>query len=414
MNKQSILACAVATVLAVPAYAAIDGDGMAYVSASEGLSGAILVNVFTDTDVEGTDASTKLHEMVIEYNGSSDLGGGMKSLYNLKLLGTQGKLVTGVDHAKNTTETSGGFVIDQYFLGVSAPFGTVWAGKVAGVTDANVPGGSLDSVAGSNAEGLTGNSEGQIRYESPRINGLKLGISGVLNGSDGRTETVAAAGSNPAYTRVPEGSGNPAGSLDEMNIMAHYELPIGLVMALGYETKDRGATPSPGANRKAHTLVSDKASGFRFGATYSQDNWTVAYSYRKYNEHNGFADATLELDGGDDLSRLNSTTEYQAHRMAAQFVVDRVTMSANYSTETVSSDIPSGAFTTTANAVSSAEVSRTTLGVDAKYALGAKSWMGLGHQNVDKEAYVGDGVKTGVSPESTKTGTTTLRYGVSF
>ena len=404
MNKQSILACAVATVLAVPAYAAIDGDGMAYVSASEGLSGAILVNVFTDTDKDNEDASTKLHEMIIEYNGSSDLGGGMKSLYNLKLLNGDG------------TGAAGTFKVDQYFLGVAAPFGTVWAGKVAGVTDANVPGGSLDSVAGSEAVGLTGSSEGQLRYESPRINGLKLGLSGVLNGADATGEG--------------KGSANPAGSLDEMNIMAHYELPIGLVMALGYETKDRVA-----GGDKPDNTVSDKSSGFRFGATYSQDNWTVAYSYRKYNEHGGFV--SLDPDGSGakeayphikvgnnvEFDLRNSSTEYQAHRMAAQFVVDRVTMSANYSTETVSTDIPAS-FTNSQNQTTSygdvrnAEVSRTTLGVDAKYSLGAKSWMALGHKNVDTEAYQKDGasvaIETGSSPESTKVGTTTLRYGVSF
>ena len=394
MNKQSILACAVATVLAVPAYAAIDGDGMAYVSASEGLSGTILVNVFQDTDEDNVDASTKLHEMVIQYNGSADLGGGMKSLYNLKLLGTQDKLVTDVSATKTgsnvtdvNTSKSGGFVIDQYFLGVAAPFGTVWAGKVAGVTDANVPGGSLDSVAGSSDVGLTGNNEGQLRYESPRINGLKLGISGVLNGSNAVT-----------------------GSLDEINLMAHYELPIGLVMALGYESKDRVASPGSTAVESA---VSDKASGFRFGATYSQDNWTVAYNYRKYNEHQGFAGETLALVDNKTLNRNNSTTEYQGHRMAAKFVVDRVTMSANYSTETVSSDIPAGI-----GDVRNAEVSRTTLGVDAKYSLGAKSWMALGHQNKDTEAYSdlgSDGdLTSGDTPVSTKVGTTTLRYGVNF
>ena len=408
MNKQSILACAVATVLAVPAYAAIDGDGMAYVSASEGLSGTILVNVFTDTDVEGTDASSKLHEMIIEYNGSSDLGGGMKSLYNVKLLNSNG-----------TGDANPNFKVDQYFLGVSAPFGTVWAGKVAGVTDANVPGGSLDSVAGSNAEALTGSKEGQLRYESPRINGLKLGLSGVLNGAD-------ATGADP-------GTDNPAGSLDEMNLMAHYELPIGLVMALGYETKDR----VPGGDTPANT-ISDKSSGFRFGATYSQDNWTVAYSYRKYNEHGGFVNTYQDGDktkskyphivvgtgtgtgAGTEFDLRNSSTEYQAHRMAAQFVVDRVTMSANYSTETVSTDVPASYTPTGGSAVSygdvrNVEVSRTTLGVDAKYSLGAKSWMALGHQNVDTEEYdPKKPIATGDSPVSDKVGTTTLRYGVSF
>ena len=386
MNKHSILACAVATVLAVPAYAAIDGDGMAYVSASEGLSGTILVNVFKDTDEEGTDASSQLHEMIIEYNGSSDLGGGMKSLYNVKLL-------NGNDIAAGTS-----FGVDQYFLGVSAPFGTVWAGKVAGVTDANVPGGSLDSVAGSGDYGLTGSRDGQIRYESPRINGLKLGISGVLNGSTASTAP---------------GNGNPAGSLDEINLMAHYELPIGLVMALGYESKDRvPGSLATGNNPPAHALISDKSSGFRFGATYSQDNWTVAYNYRKYNEHGGWANEhPINVTTGANLDRRNSGTEYQGHRMAAKFVVDRVTMSANYSTETVSTDIPASA----GGDVRSAEISRTTLGVDAKYSLGAKSFMALGHQNQDTESYdASSAIASGDTPTSKKVGTTTLRYGVSF
>ena len=334
--------------------------------------------------------------MVLEYNGSADLGGGMKSLYNLKLLNAA---------VGDATQIK----VDQYFLGVAAPFGTVWAGKVAGVTDANVPGGSLDSVAGSGDYGLTGSRDGQIRYESPRINGLKLGISGVLNGSDGRTEEVRNNSNVVVGHRVPEGNDNPAGSLDELNIMAHYELPIGLVMAIGYESKDR--QPSHG-DVVEHALVSDKSSGFRFGATYSQDNWTVAYNYRKYNEHGGWANLDkINVTTGADLDRRNSGTEYQGHRMAAKFVVDRVTMSANYSTETVSTDIPASA----GGDVRSAEISRTTLGVDAKYSLGAKSFMALGHKNQDTEKYnLSAAIAQGDTPESTKIGTTTLRYGVSF
>ena len=108
--------------------------------------------------------------------------------------------------------------------------------------------------------------------------------------------------------------------------------------------------------------------------------------------------------------------------MAAKFVVDRVTMSANYSTETVSTDVPSGIPGNTESntqQVTQIEVSRTTLGVDAKYALGAKSWIALGHQNQDTESYKDENgknveIETGTSPRSTKVGTTTLRYGVSF
>ena len=296
------------------------------------------------------------------------------------------------------------------------------------MTDANVPGGSLDSVAGSSDVGLTGSRDGQLRYESPRINGLKLGISGVLNGKEPAVTAAATPNDQKYKLDGDPGGDNPAGSLDEMNIMAHYELPIGLVMALGYETKDRvpgvdlannNHAETRGNNPPAHAIISDKSSGFRFGATYSQDNWTVAYNYRKYNEHEGFASKTIDVAGdGPKVDRRNSGSEYQGHRMAAKFVVDRVTMSANYSTETVSTDIPSDAFTTAADAVASVEVSRTTLGVDAKYSLGAKSWMALGHQNQDTESYTDeDGrvdVKTGISPRSVKVGTTTLRYGVSF
>ena len=241
MNKTGILASAVATVLAAPAFAAIDGDGMAYVSASEGLSGAVVVNIFTDTDEDNKDASTTLKEIVLSYGGSADLGGGMKSLYGFTI--------------KTEDNDPQELWVDAYHVGLEAPFGTLWAGHVAGVTDANVPGGGLDSVAGAEAVGLTGNSPGQLRYESPRINGLKLGLSGVVNGTEA-----------------------PDGSLDQLNIMAHYELPIGLTMAAGYENKDRTTREATTGHLNG---ISDKASGFRFGATYSQDNWTVAYSYRK-------------------------------------------------------------------------------------------------------------------------------------
>ena len=376
---------------------------MAYVSASEGLSGAVVVNLFEDSDEDNVDASTKLKEIVLSYGGSADLGGGMKSTYGFTL--------------KTETNANGDTApiwIDGYHVGLEAPFGTLWAGHVAGVTDGNVPGGSLDSVAGSSDVGLTGNNAGQLRYESPRINGLKLGLSGVVNGQSGA-------------------DGGPAGALDQLNIMAHYELPIGLTMAAGYESKDRIAVEA----ENQLDGVSDKASGFRFGAEYSQDNWKVAYNYRKYNEHEGFGyDKEFHVasaTGGAAIPvvRTNSTTEYQGHRMAAQFVVDRITMSANYSTETVSTDVAGGA-------KSKIDLDRTTLGVDAKYALGSKSWIGLGHQSKDTESYgcsitnvadrgdsacpkkddgsTADQVAIGSSTPaiSTKVGTTWLRYGVSF
>ena len=92
--------------------------------------------------------------------------------------------------------------------------------------------------------------------------------------------------------------------------------------------------------------------------------------------------------------------------MAAKFVVDRVTMSANYSTETVSTDVAGGA-------KSKVDVDRTTLGVDAKYSLGSKSFVALGHQSKDTEAYEGT-IAADSAPVSSKVGTTTLRYGVSF
>ena len=344
---------------------------MAYVSASEGLSGAVVVNLFTDTDADDVDASTTLKEIVLSYGGSADLGGGMKSTYGFTI--------------KTESNDPQELWVDAYHVGLEAPFGNLWAGHVGGVTDANVPGGSLDSIAGSSDVGLTGNSPGQLRYESPRINGLKLGLSGVL-----------------------DGSGGADGSLDQLNIMAHYELPIGLTMAAGYESKDRNPTPATDDHLNG---VSDKASGFRFGATYSQDNWTVAYNYRKYNETNGFAGETFSIDNAAgnaviNVNRNNSTSEYQGHRMAAKFVVDRITMSANYSTETVSTDVAGGA-------KSKVDVDRTTLGVDARYTLGSKSWVGLGHQSKDTESFDGK-IEDSSAPVSDKVGTTTLRYGVSF
>ncbi|MBF2735557.1 MAG: porin, partial [Betaproteobacteria bacterium AqS2] len=242
MKRTSILASAVATVLAVPAFAAIDGDGMAYVSASEGLSGAVVVNLFTDTDQDGVDGSTTLKEIVLSYGGSADLGGGMKSTYGFTI--------------KTEDNDPAELWVDAYHVGLEAPFGSLWAGHVAGVTDANVPGGGLDSIAGAEAVGLTGNSPGQLRYESPRINGLKLGLSGVVDGS--KDDDVE-------------------GSLDELNLMAHYELPIGLTMAAGYESQDRktDAATSRTYQQGGDTVTvpnpdstSDKASGFRFGATY--------------------------------------------------------------------------------------------------------------------------------------------------
>lgn len=424
MNIRKLMTGAVATAMAAPvaSLAAIDDQGMQYVSAGEGLRGSFRIDLFIDTDEEDEDVSSSTDSLRLYLSGDIDLGGGMKSTYYYE-----------------TRDSGGGSLeTNAYDIGLTGPFGSFAFGDLAMVAPRMAPGADLAASRGVSREHFAADTKPHgIRYESPVINGFQFGASGILNGSKS-TGSV--------------GDDNPDGSLDEFSIAVKYTLPVGLQLGAGFESKDvvevttamvpaisfaGGATPvqitaeaTVVINTNVATIefgdnsitqTSDSLTGFRFGARYGQDNWLVGYEYRGYDGFNaGIAPAVgnITLSSADSASStytatnamgartvndmLNTafsqgfeTNEYVVHAVGAQAKVDRFTMSAGYSME-------ENTFT------DQIEVTRDNIAIDAAYSLGSKSTVVLGWKRQDREATLGN------YKVSDDTATTFLWYRVDF
>ena len=343
MNKKQILASAVATALVAPfaAFAAIDEQGMAYVSAGEGLSGSLRHDILIDVNAEGKDSdkkaegaevSSKTNSLRLYLAGDLDLGGGLKSSYYYEVRDGDGS-------------GSGGLNTHAYDIGLKGPFGSFSVGDLGMVAPRMVPSADLAFERGTNRKSFAADpGPNGLRYESPVINGFQFGVSGVLNGSEGDAVEVmmvkeseiviveTAAVNQIAVVTVKvtnlifgKNNGHPAitttvaadqnlpslatplnkESLDEFSLAVKYTLPIGLVLGAGYESKKNNVpedanfygniAPALATLRSSSatlTLTEGNANlvrsggdlnGFRFGARYSQDNWLVGYEYRSYD-----------------------------------------------------------------------------------------------------------------------------------
>jgi hypothetical protein len=375
-NKLSTTAALVAA-LVFPgvAVAATDDMGMQYTSASEGLSGSFRVNLYDASD-DGTDegdttSGASLDSLRLFFNGSADLGNGLTSTYGLQVRAAAG------------TDSTNTYAQD-YHVGLNGVFGSLQFGRIASAAYM-VPGGSLDSLKGNSRKAPTEDpGDKTFKFTSPSINGLQFGFSAMMN-DDGKTDDDL---------------------LDEVAFGATYDTPLGLKLGASYEKE---AKTTPTGNNPDHE---DDITGFRFGAHYGQDNWTVAYEYRTYDNYAGGIGAggtgkngTLDVTYGDGAAG----NDYQVHAFAVRFNLDKVTASAQYSAEEVSLD---GRIAQAADSAAVKDLGRTALGVDVKYALGSKSSILLGFSSSEQDAHK-SGALNELGPSVDKD-TTTLRYQVDF
>ena len=177
MNKKISL-FAVASALAVPsvAPAAIDDAGMKYVSAAEGLSGSVRVRMIDkqDTGQASTiqrDPSVALDDTRIIYRGESDLGGALAATYFLEF-----------------RPESGFSALSPEYLdaGMRGRFGHVRFGIIETVSEAIVPSADRTSDVGTSGRLLADDYDNGIRWVSPDINGMLLGISTETDDRGGR------------------------------------------------------------------------------------------------------------------------------------------------------------------------------------------------------------------------------------
>ena len=388
-------AAAVASALAAPAaMAAIDDQGMQYVTAGEGLGGSLRVDVLLSTssdrhayfpngDGGGSSIVSKGNSIRLWVAGDSDLGGGLSSTYYVEFR----------DNMDGNADDGGNLYTDAFDIGLRGGFGSFSVGLLGMVAPRMVPSADLAFERGSKRESFAADPGANgIRYESPVINGFQFGASGVVNEA-----------------------GGPSGTLDEYSLAARYQVRSDIVFGVGYESRKNDTyglyefsildtTANP-----IEELGGDDSAGFRFGARYTLNNVLFAYEYRGYDGWaDGFQPAGAEFDdfSGDyrnvsvagvtdadgnvalpiyaqvaDFARHGFPgLSYEVHAVGVQGTFGKVVASANYSTEANDVDLADPA---AAGVSGSIETDRDTLALDVAYRLGSRSTVAVGYRETD-------------------------------
>ena len=232
--------------------AAIDDAGMQYVSAVEGLSGSIRVRAFDREQDFGAVADLEPQPQVafassrIIYRGESALPAlgvleGLHATYFMEFRPGDGR------------ETLTGRYLD---VGLRGPFGHVRFGEIQSVSDAIVPSADRTSDVGTSGRSLVEDYDKGIRWVSPEIKGVVLGLSADTN-SDDFSDSANVSTGNLA---------------DKYDVVARYNSPLGLDVGVSYALV---------RSAKASDEEIDR-SGVRAGLTYSYSNWGIGYNFHNY------------------------------------------------------------------------------------------------------------------------------------
>lgn len=414
------------------ALAAIDDQGMQYVTAAEGLHGSLRVNILKNEDKESTDETFggAKESLRLWITGSGDIGNGWSTTYYWEVRDGSGEPGTKKDGTIGT---------EAWDIGLKGPIGSVNFGKLGMVAPRMVPGGSLDTVAGGNAEHFASDpSSNGVRFESVVWNGFQVGASGIINGND-----ILIDSEDDLF--------------DEYSVAVKYSSPLGLQVGIGYEVDLLHAERYDDALFPRIVADYDDRTGWRAGVRYGQANWLLAYEYRSYEGFPGWSGGNLfdddiewvDASGAALLATSNTTVPantnirpvgssnavpitkgtvtiepdanfnrrvgYQVHRLGVQVKFDRITASAGYSLEAQSLDVPGAT-----------DINRNAFAVDAAYHLGLNSLLAVGWKKVATEQWggvtvlssnnsgYGNAVNVSATRDAGKATTTSLYYRVDF
>ena len=361
MNKK-LLFMAVAGVLSLSSasQAAIDDAGMKYVSASEGLSGSIRIKMLADDNRDGVDPRTDFSRSRIVYNGDTDLGGGMAATYFFEF---RPRIKEDDENGSNDDE----FQVKYIDAGLKGPFGHIRVGEIETVSEAILPNADRSNDNGTSGASLVEDYERGLRWISPNINGLVLGVSAEL--MDEKEKRNAADDDD-----IP----SEDDAVDTWDIVATYELPMGLAVGGSYAVKTAASDPETDAD--------EDEEGFRLGAEYEQDNWGVAYNYHSYKASIADRDEDDFLVAAYRGAVGHKDTETKEHAIGANVKVNRFNFAFTYATAEVANDndfIPGDTPTTTGKQALSAEHKKTT--VDVGYTLGSKARVIAAYETAEVE-----------------------------
>ena len=227
--KKTIIAAAIATVVAAPAMADVSVSGQVKVT-------------LADTDGSAGDWSPS-YENQVWFKASEDLGNGMSAFAQI-----------GLDTDSMTDNTK-----DQK-VGVKGGFGTIVAGRMETLTEGQVSS-MMDDGAHVHAQNKQLESaytvvgrKNAVAYISPAMNGLTIGLAGTMEGADSavddndgmfrHTDVMLAYTNGPLTAKVARASidGDNAGAdTDVTSIAAAYSFGDAKVTAMTVESDADGS-----------------------------------------------------------------------------------------------------------------------------------------------------------------------------
>ena len=305
MNEKAIAFSLLSAILAlssVPAQAAIDDEGMKYVSASEGLSGSIRVQV-GDTNIEDVNTVTDPNDTRLWYSGESRVDGDMVATYYIELNHAEDDIVTYTD------------------VGLRGVFGHVRLGEIESVSSAILPSADRSGDVGTTGFKLADDYEQGIRWTSPEVVGLVVGLSAQM------TE-----------------------ELGDDKVFDKYDAAFTYRMESGFSVGASYAVARTTQNDRNNADDPDDEKGFRIGTIYEQPRWGIGYNYHQYK-----AFAPLIADGFDKglnyyyssqgSGRLAATefrkekdTEFKEHVIGANARFNRMDFAVSYSKSSVQNE----------------------------------------------------------------------------
>ena len=293
--KQKLLVLTLALSLSLPhaSFAARDGDGMEYVSASEGFYGSLRA-LFTSNDSKlDTNSELTSEFSRLGIRGSHDLGNGLTGLYRYEW------------EVKPDDGDAGNTRI--HYVGLKGAFGELKAGShwkrdyfwVLSPTSA------AQSGSGNFHPYFHGRVSNSLEYTSPRLNGFQGAMRVQMNG-----------GTDNRNLGPGDGNTETGENIDEWALAAKYGVR-GFTVAGLYEVRP-GAANKGGNNRRAgDTNDREDIKFWALRGGYGQDNWEVNAWYGERNDSDWTA-------GGDDTKAVSLSGEIDIGKVGLVLVHEYV------------------------------------------------------------------------------------------
>ena len=299
LKNQLIGAIVAAALVASPAYAVEGSDGMHYTSASEGFYASIRLRFNSTGGTKNSTAVIEHSSSRLGVQGTSEMSHGLEGFYRY-------------ESAFSTDNGGGGFNTRLAYVGLRGGFGSFRVGSdwadtynwVTGATDiANTGGGNFTY-----GNDFVGRADRSIHYQSPDFNGLQVAARFEFDGgadSESKCRGVAPSGTPVAGMTVTynpddgacnsDHDSNPLtggllnpekfsektndSELDSWALAAKYSF-AGFRVSGMYQNRPDFDTVE---NSMGQTTGVEDLTSWAVGASYGQDNWSMATWYGENN-----------------------------------------------------------------------------------------------------------------------------------